>query len=279
MRHWFSAGGNRTIAAYAVAAACLSLALGAVAPASGAATHVVQPGESLWSIAASNNFTTRTVAAYNGLDENTLLLAGQTIQVPTVDEGAAALASAGITASPSTTALGGASHTVLPGESLSSVAAANAITIEALAAANGRAADSLLLIGETITIPAPSSASAAAYGLANVPSPYGDLPLDAAAATSWNAMREAALATYGVDLYPAGPLSAYRTYEQQTQLYQQYLDGTGAPANPPGTSTHELGIAVDVADPVMRDVIDQIGAAYGWLGNIPTEWWHVAYTG
>ena len=22
-----------------------------------------------------------------------------------------------------------------------------------------------------------------------------------------------------------------------------------------------------------------IGAAYGWLGNIPTEWWHVAYTG
>jgi hypothetical protein len=29
----------------------------------------------------------------------------------------------------------------------------------------------------------------------------------------------------------------------------------------------------------MRDVIDQIGAAYGWAGTIPSEWWHVAYMG
>jgi LAS superfamily LD-carboxypeptidase LdcB len=92
-------------------------------------------------------------------------------------------------------------------------------------------------------------------------------------------MRAEALATYGVDLYPAGPLSAYRTYEEQAHLYQQFLDGIGAPANPPGTSSHGLGIAVDVADPVMREVIDQIGAAYGWVGNIPSEWWHVAYVG
>ena len=32
-----------------------------------AVPHVVQPGETLWSIAAANNFTTRTVAAFNGL--------------------------------------------------------------------------------------------------------------------------------------------------------------------------------------------------------------------
>jgi LAS superfamily LD-carboxypeptidase LdcB len=91
-------------------------------------------------------------------------------------------------------------------------------------------------------------------------------------------MRQAALAQFGVDLYPDGPLSGYRTYEQQAYLYDLFLAGAGPPANPPGTSTHELGLAVDVAEPVMRDVIDQIGPTYGWYG-ISSEWWHVEYSG
>jgi LysM domain len=32
-----------------------------------AAPHTVLPGETLWSISAANNLTTRTVAVYNGL--------------------------------------------------------------------------------------------------------------------------------------------------------------------------------------------------------------------
>ena len=90
-------------------------------------------------------------------------------------------------------------------------------------------------------------------------------------------MRDDSIANYGVDLYPGGPASAYRSTAQQQELYDLYLSGQGAPANPPGTSTHELGIAVDVAEPAMRDVIDQIGGGYGWSGTIPSEWWHVAY--
>jgi LysM repeat protein len=35
--------------------------------ANAAAPHLVQPGETLWSISASNNLTTRTVAAFNGV--------------------------------------------------------------------------------------------------------------------------------------------------------------------------------------------------------------------
>ena len=92
-------------------------------------------------------------------------------------------------------------------------------------------------------------------------------------------MRQESLADYGVDLYPGGPLSAYRTYDQQSYLYNLYLSGQGAPANPPGTSTHELGVAVDVADETMRGVIDQIGSIYGWAATIPSEWWHVQYVG
>ena len=65
------------------------------APAAAAVPHVVQPGETLWSIAAANNLTTRTVAAFNGLSEDAQVVLGSTIQVPTTVEGYAALQNAG----------------------------------------------------------------------------------------------------------------------------------------------------------------------------------------
>ena len=57
----------------------------------GGLPHTVQPGETLWSIAAANNLTTRTVAAYNGLSEDAQVVLGSTIKVPTTVEGYAAL--------------------------------------------------------------------------------------------------------------------------------------------------------------------------------------------
>jgi LAS superfamily LD-carboxypeptidase LdcB len=90
-------------------------------------------------------------------------------------------------------------------------------------------------------------------------------------------MRAQALSDYGVDLYPGGPLSAYRSYAQQSYLYQLFLAGQGEPANPPGDSTHELGIAVDLATPEMRSVVDAIGPTYCWYPHYDTEWWHVEY--
>jgi LysM repeat protein len=55
----------------------------AAAPAGAASPHLVQPGETLWSIAASNNFTTRTIAAYNGVSVDAPVYVGETIQIPT----------------------------------------------------------------------------------------------------------------------------------------------------------------------------------------------------
>jgi LAS superfamily LD-carboxypeptidase LdcB len=156
------------------------------------------------------------------------------------------------------------------------VAAANSVTVADLAAANGLDPTAYLIEGTTISVPAPSVATVPA-GMGSVPSPTGDVPLEPAAADSWNAMRSDSLNNFGVDLYPAGPVSGYRTTAQQQELYDLYLSGQGAPANPPGTSTHESGVSVDVAEPVMRDVIDQIGSAYGWAGTIPAEWWHVQH--
>jgi LysM repeat protein len=253
-------------------------------PAPAAVAHVVQPGETLWSIAVANNLTTRTVAVFNGLPEDAMVIAGETVQVPTVEEGAAALASAG--SASSSGSAGGAEHLVQPGESLWSVAVANGLTVQELASFNGLSEDAYLIAGETIQVPAGGGAGAGiapavdpSTGLGYVWSPEGSVPLDPAAAASFEQMRQASLSQFGVDLYPSGTLSGYRTYDQQAYLYDLYLAGQGEPANPPGSSSHEYGGAVDLADPAMRDVVDQIGATYGWAGTIPSEWWHVEWVG
>lgn len=282
-------GRNRWGIACGLAAATLAMSPAAQA----AVPHVVQPGETLWSISAANNFTTRTVAAFNGLAENANVVAGSTIQIPTVDDGAAALASAGITpgspqsGSASAPATGAVAHVVQPGETLWSIAAANNFTTRTVAVYNGLGEDAHVVAGSTIEIPteAEGAAALAATGAAAEPAaasgaagaPYGLAP---AAAESWSAMRAESQASFGIDLYPSeGPLSAYRTYEQQAQLYELFLAGEGAPANPPGTSAHELGLAVDLATPEMRSVIDQIGPTYGWYAPHDNEWWHVEYWG
>jgi LysM repeat protein len=270
------------------------------AEASAAAPHTVVPGETLWSIAAASNFTTHTVAAYNGLSDDAQVYVGETIQIPTESEGAAAVASAGTaTSSSSGSTSGGTSHTVQPGESLSSLAAANGVSSDTLAADNGLSSDALLIIGQQITIPTSSTTSSSATSTSSAagspppqehpswtlpiycPScPNGEAYLASNAAYNWNAMRQASLDTYGIDLYPAGPFSAYRSYAQQLYLYNLYLSGEGNLAAPPGTSSHEYGAALDLADPVMRTVVDQIGATYGWAKTeAPDEWWHVDYVG
>ena len=63
-------------------ASTLLATLALAAPASAEVAHTVQPGETLWSIAAANNLTTRTVAAYNGLSEDAQVVLGSTIRVP-----------------------------------------------------------------------------------------------------------------------------------------------------------------------------------------------------
>src|SRR6187397_2565193 len=84
---------RRTLAPTLAAAALAALF---AAPAGAAVPHVVAPGETLWSIASANNLTTRTVAAFNGLSEDSQVVLGQTIQVPTTVEGYAALVNAGL---------------------------------------------------------------------------------------------------------------------------------------------------------------------------------------
>ena len=135
----------------------------AAAPASAAVSHTVQPGETLWSIAAANNLTTRTVAAFNGLSENAQVVLGSSINVPTVAEGASALSGtvapqAAAPSAPAATATGApavlGSYVVRSGDTLGGLARNAGVSLDSMAAANGLDPARPLLIGTVLKLPA-----------------------------------------------------------------------------------------------------------------------------
>ena len=144
------------------------------APASAEVAHTVAPGESLWSIAAANNLTTRTVAVYNGVSETSTVLVGQTVRVPTTAEGAAALQQTAAVAAPAPASAAPSSggYTVQPGDTLSGIAAARGVSVSSLAAANGLDPAGLLIAGRSLVIPSASPATAPASS-GSGPGPLG----------------------------------------------------------------------------------------------------------
>ena len=196
-------------------------------------------------------------------------------------------------------------HTIQPGESFWSIAVANGVSPDQLAAANGRALTSTILPGETLYVPAAApgtttygasygatattatassssagTATASSAGMVPVSGPDGTAYLAPSAAQNLQALRQQSLQHLGVDVYPAGPLSGYRTYAEQAELYRLYLAGEGPLAAPPGYSTHESGRALDLGSMSGRQAVDELGSPYGWEKvEAPTEWWHVNYVG
>ena len=148
---------TRVLAALIVAA---PLAV-AASPAGAALPHTVRPGETLWSIAAANNLTTRTVAAYNGLSVDSSVVAGRTIMVPTVAQGAAVLAGTGtgvVRQAPAQTAAGTApppqgAYIVRPGDTLSAIAARSGVRMSQVAWMNGLDPNRPLLAGTPLKLP------------------------------------------------------------------------------------------------------------------------------
>src|SRR5205823_8324997 len=158
-------------------------ALAACAPANAAVIHTVQPGETLWSIAAANGFTTRALAAANGLSENSNVVLGSTIQIPTVGEAAMALRGAGVSsaepagddgaagAAPSTVAAPppAGSYVVRPGDTLSGIAARAGVSMRQLGWMNGVDPARILLTGTVLKLPSGTESATAAGAPAPAP--------------------------------------------------------------------------------------------------------------
>jgi soluble lytic murein transglycosylase-like protein len=173
----------------------------ALAPGSAGAAvpHTVQPGETLWSIAAASNFTTRTVAAYNGLSPNGNVILGSTVLIPSVYEGSSALQRAGLLGTPQSTAPATPSsapaasapvatssgpapegaYTVRLGDTLSALAARSGVPLRQVAAINGLSPEARIVAGTSMKLPSGSPIAASA---AQQPVPAAPRPVAPAAA-------------------------------------------------------------------------------------------------
>ena len=144
---------------HAAAVAVALVAVAAAAPASAHQPHIVAPGETLWSIAVTNNFTTRALAASNGLREDSHLQAGQRIRIPSEAEAASALAGAAWALNPAAPAPAGA-YTVRRGDTLLGIAARSGVSATQVAWMNGLELDGTLLAGTALKLPAAASMAA-----------------------------------------------------------------------------------------------------------------------
>ncbi len=164
-----------------ISIAAAAIALLATPAAHAHVLHTVMPGETLWTIASQSNLTTRTVAAYNGLGENAHVVLGSTIRIPSVAEGQAALAGAGIApvagggapapaataqVAPPTPAAGAppaqGAYVVRPGDTLSGLAAQTGVPTAQMAFMNGLAPDAHILAGTVLKLPTGAPAPARA---------------------------------------------------------------------------------------------------------------------
>ncbi len=106
----------------------------------GTTVHVVQPGETLFSIARQYGTTVEAIMAANGLTGTTIRVGQRLIIAPAT----------GVTATPPNTAV----HVVRRGETLFSIAQQYGTTVEAIMAANGMRSDRIYA-GQALRIPLP----------------------------------------------------------------------------------------------------------------------------
>lgn len=128
----------------------------AAAPAPVSASYTVVPGDTVSAIAAKYRTTVAAVVAANGLDARAFIRIGQTLSIPGAG-GAAAPAPAA-----AAQAAGSVSHTVRTGDTVTAIAAKHGATVAAVVAANGLDSRALIRIGQTLTVPVPVAAPAAA---------------------------------------------------------------------------------------------------------------------
>jgi LysM repeat protein len=149
--------------------------------------HVVASGESLSSVAATDGVSVAQLATANGISPDSHLTAGATLQIPpqsgsavptssapggvqsTADASAAEFPASGAGGGGSSagTGTGGGGYTVLPGDTLSTIAAQYGTTVDQLAAANGLDPAGILPAGVTLSMGSSSSSSSSSSAAAS----------------------------------------------------------------------------------------------------------------
>ena len=128
-------------------------AFGLLRPVSAAAddrgVHIVQAGETLYSIAGYYGVSAEAIAAANGIANPDYIRAGQTLRVP----GAAMPAPSGSWGDVGASGWGGGRYVVKPGDTLQAIAWRTGTSVSAIMAANGIANPNLIYAGQALVLP------------------------------------------------------------------------------------------------------------------------------
>jgi LysM repeat protein len=156
----------------ALISAAVATVLSAPAAASASFVHVVGPGESLSSVAATDGLSVEQLAVANGLSPEASLLAGSSLVIPPQEAAATGSGSEGEAAQASpagseggetrTATSGGGSYVVQPGDTLSAIAQRAGMSLEQLAAVNGIEVEAPLLSGTVLRLSGASGESGSA---------------------------------------------------------------------------------------------------------------------
>jgi LysM repeat protein len=111
-------------------------------------SHVVTPGETLTSVAATDGLSVSALATANGMSPGSTLVAGTVLQIPPQSGSIAAPTTNGQTAGTSSPG----PYVVRPGDTLTSIAQRAGTTVSQLAAANGLSPNGVLVAGTKLNL-------------------------------------------------------------------------------------------------------------------------------
>ena len=115
----------------------------------GTCVHVVAAGDNLFRISLTYNVTINDIAAANGISNPSIIVVGQTLNIPGCSSGGTSPTTP-ITPIPG----GGTTHTVQQGETLFQISLQYGVPVNSIAAANGISNMNLIFINQVLTIPA-----------------------------------------------------------------------------------------------------------------------------
>ncbi|MDR2521836.1 MAG: LysM peptidoglycan-binding domain-containing M23 family metallopeptidase [Spirochaetaceae bacterium] len=177
---------------------CAALLLAAVPAAAGEFEHIVQNGDTVYSLARRYGVKAEEILFLNGIEDARKIKVGQKLRVP----------SASIMAEPIS---GGAPpafvmHTAVNGDTLYGLARNYGISYQALLAANNFPPNKLLKIGERVKVPLPAPAAAPPAGAEKqLPPDKRALPSDKRAVPLAGAPQTGGQQTGGAQPRPAQP--------------------------------------------------------------------------
>jgi len=198
----------------------------AAPPASGPQVHVVQPGETLYSISWRNGTTVQALMAANGL-HSTLIYSGQSLVIP---------GPGGMVAQPAAVPAT-STYVVQAGDTLYSIATRNGISVEALMQANGLS-NTWIWTGQQLIIPNGSAPVAVPVPQSAAPQIYVVVWGDTLYSIAWRFGIPVGVLAQANGISPDGWVYAGQRLIIPSEAHPPAPPAYGAPTAPTGPATY-----------------------------------------